>query len=102
MKSRKSTAIIEAYKTCYGKLTKKGFTGKLVRLDNEISKDLITAIEDSQLDYQIASPGDHRNNPAEGAINHAKAHIISVRACADTSFDERDWDLLLPHAEQNP
>ena len=55
--------------------------------------------EEDKLDYQIAPPGDHRNNPAEGAIKHAKAHFISVRACAGRDFDERGWDLLLPHTE---
>ena len=59
------------------------------RLDNEISDELIEAIEnDTKLDYQIAPPGDHRQNPTEGAIKHVKAHFKSVRACADKTFKE--------------
>lgn len=99
MKSRKSNAIVGAYQSCYEQLVQKGYAARLLRLDNEISKELIKAIEDDKLNYQLASPHDHRNNPAESAINHAKAHFISVRACTDKDFDPCDWDLLLPQTE---
>ena len=49
---------------------------------------------------RIASPGDHRNNPPEGAVKHTKAHFKSIRACADpTSFSHKDWDSLPSHTE---
>ena len=99
MKSRKSSDIVDAYKACYSRLTKKGFTAKLVWLDNEVSKELITAIETDKLDYQIAAPGDHCSNTAEAAIRFVKAHFISVRACAGKSFDPKDWDLVLARTE---
>ena len=86
---------MEAYEKCYQHLTKCGFTAKLVHLDNEISKELIMAIEKDNLDYQIASPGDHQTNPTEGAMKHAKAHFKSVWVCADPTFNPKDWDLLL-------
>ena len=99
MKSRKSHALIEAYADCYQQLLAAGFTAKLVRLDNEISEDLVAAIKHDKLKYQLASPSDHRQNPAERAIQDVKAHFISVRSCADTDFDPKDWDLLIPHVE---
>lgn len=99
MKSRKSHDIVEAHESCHSRLTKKGSTAKLVRLDNEISKELIAAIKSGKQCYQIAAAGDHRNNQAEIAIRLIKAHFISVRACADKNFDPRDWDSLLPHTE---
>ena len=99
LKSRKSKCIVEACNTCHRRLTECGFTAELVRLDDEISKDLITAIENNNPDCQIASPGDHRTNPAENAVKHAEAHFKSVRACADPSFDPKDWDQLLLQTE---
>ena len=99
MKSRKSSDIVDACKVCHSRLTKKGFTAKLIRLDNEVSKELITAIEADKPDCQIAAPGDHRNNPAEIAIRCIKAQYISVRACTDKNFDPKDWGLPLAHTK---
>ena len=79
-----------ACKACYSKLVKRGFTAELVRLDNEISVDLAETIESDGLDCQLAPPGDHRQNPAEGAIKHSKACFKSIRACTDPNFDKRD------------
>jgi hypothetical protein len=41
----------------------------LHQLDNETSRELIQAIEDGTIDYQIAFPGDHR-------LNHFYFNII--------------------------
>ena len=45
IKSRKTENIIEAFETCVSVLIKAGFTPRVLRLDNEISKTLIEAIE---------------------------------------------------------
>ena len=50
---RKSSELVKAFETCYKELTDAGFEGKLLRLDNKISRDLIAAIQDQDLDYQI-------------------------------------------------
>ena len=68
MKSRKSSELVRAFEFGYSELTTAGLTGQLLRLDNEISKDLIKAIQDKDLKYQLASPGDHRQNLVERAI----------------------------------
>jgi hypothetical protein len=99
MKSRKSHALVEAYEHCYNCLVKQGFAAKLLKLDNEISKELVAAIEQDNLKYQTVPPGDHRQNPAERSIQDVKAHFISVRACVDPAFPKNCWDLLLPHVE---
>ena len=78
MKSRHSQMIVEAYSHCYNCLKKQGFEAELIRLDNEISKELITAIENDKLAYQLVSPVDHRNSPSERAIQDAKAHFKSI------------------------
>jgi deoxyribodipyrimidine photolyase-like uncharacterized protein len=64
IKSRKSNELVRAFKICYDELKQKGLTARVLRLDNEISAELIQAIEEEKLDYQIASPGDHRLNHA--------------------------------------
>ena len=99
VKSRKSEHLVEAYKTTHTWYKDKGFEAELLRLDNEISKLMITAIKGNNQAYQLASPSDHRTNPAERAIQAVKAHFISVRACTDPSFPKNQWDLLLPHTE---
>ena len=60
---------------------------------------MINAIKENKQDYQLASPSDHRTNPAERAIQAVKAHFINIRACTDPSFPKNQWDLLLPHTE---
>ena len=67
-----------------------------MRLDNEISIDLITAIKEQDLKYELVSPGDHRQNLAERAIQTWKTHFISIRNGIDPSFPQNCWDLLLP------
>ena len=99
VKSRKSEHLVEAYKKTHEWFKEKGFEAQLLRLDNEISKLMIQAIKENNQDYQLASPSDHRTNPAERAIQAVKAHFISVRACTDESFPKNQWDLLLPHTE---
>ena len=48
-------------------------------MDNEVSKILIKYIEkEAKINYQLVSPGDHRDNPAERAIKTFKAHFISI------------------------
>ena len=82
MKSRKSTDITKAYQACYRRLTKKGFTAELIRLDNEVSIELIKAIKADKLDYQIVPPNDHRTNPTEGAIEHGDVERLGRLARA--------------------
>jgi hypothetical protein len=76
IKSQKSSELVNAFNVCYDKLRKRGFEARVLRLDNEISKELIIAIENEGLQYQIASPGDHRLNDAERAIRTFKTRFI--------------------------
>jgi hypothetical protein len=97
IKSRKSSELVNAYNTCCEEMKAAGFQARLLRLDNEVSKELIEAIGKQAMDYQIASPGDHRTNPAERAIRDFKAHFISVRSGTDPDYPANAWDQLLPH-----
>ena len=96
IKSRKSNELVRAFKVCYDELKLRGFTAQVLRLDNEISAELIKAIEDEHLEYQIASPGDHRLNHAERAIQTFKSKLISFREGADPNFPKNCWDLFIP------
>ena len=96
IKSRKSNELVQAFKICYDELKQKGITARVLRLDNEISAELITAIEEQQLQYQIVSPGDHRLNHAERAIQTFKSKFICFREGTDPNFPKNCWDLLIP------
>ena len=86
MKSRETGEMIRCYTACYDYFKSRGFTSKLIRLDNEVSTKLIKQIQLDNLDYQLAAPGDHRRNPAERAIQSFKDHFISIRAGTDCEF----------------
>ena len=96
IKSRRSCDLVSAFQTCYVLLTDNGLMGKIVRLDNEISATMIKHIQSEQLEYQLAYPGDHRVNYAEGAIQTYKNHFISTLHGTDPEFPANCWDLLMP------
>ena len=96
IKSKKKTELIRAFKEGYDELVKCGFQPVIHRTDHETSNDLVAAIEEKGLDYEIMPPSNHRRNPAERAIQTFKAHFISVINGLDKEFPEGAWDLLLP------
>ena len=51
LKSRKSDAIVTAYRDAYNWFISHGFRASLLKLDNEVSKLLIDAITTDQLEY---------------------------------------------------
>jgi hypothetical protein len=79
----------------YENLQKAGINPVLHRLDNETSKELIKEIENKGLKYQIASPGDHRLNHAERAIQTFKNHFIAILYGTDSGFPAKQWDQLI-------
>ena len=90
MKSRKTSEMIQCYR---------GFTSRLIQLDNEVSKKLVEKIQEDKLEYQLSAPGDHRQNPAERAIQSFKNHFISIRSGTDDKYPRNRWDLLIEQAE---
>ena len=86
LKSRKSGELLRGFEECYNNLKRKGFIAKLVKLDNEISKEMVKLIEDNKLDYQLAALGDHQLMPAERAIQTLKNHFIAVCSEIDSAF----------------
>ena len=67
--------LLRGFEECYNDLKRKEFIARLVKLDNEIFKEMVKLIEDNKLDYQLAAPGDHRLMPAERAIKILKNYL---------------------------
>jgi hypothetical protein len=87
-----------AYNEMTEELKKAGIQPILHWLDNETSKELIKAIEDRNIVYQIAPPGDHWLNHAERAIQMSKNHFISILYGTDSSFPANQWCGLVRQA----
>jgi hypothetical protein len=96
MKSRKAPDLVAAYDELHQQLLDGGVKPVLQRLDNEISRVLIKAITDKGIDYQLASPQDHRLNPAERAIQKFKNHLISILHGTDNKFPAWLWCQIIP------
>jgi DNA-binding LacI/PurR family transcriptional regulator len=93
--NRKKKELVRGYNEMTEELQKAGIQPILHQLDNETSKELIQAIEDRNIDYQIASPGDHQLNHAERAIQMFKNHFISILYGTDSSFPVNQWCRLI-------
>ena len=96
MKSREAPDLVTAYNELHQQLLDGGVKPVLQRLDNEISKVLIKAIKDKGIDYQLASPHDHRLNPAERAIQTFKNHLIAILHGCDNKFPAWLWCQIIP------
>ena len=92
IQTRLAVDIKKGYDVLYKKLLLSGIIPVLQRMDNETSKDLIKTINEKNLSYQIASPGDHRLLPVERAIQTFKNHFISILYGADRTFPANQWD----------
>ena len=86
IKSRKTKHLIEGFTSCHKRFTDAGITPILLRLDNEISSDLIDAIHSKNLKYQISNAYNHRHNLAEQVIQTFKDHFISIMNGYDARF----------------
>jgi hypothetical protein len=98
IKNRKKESLIRGYNDMYEDLRKAEINPVLHRFDNETSKELIKEIENKGLKYQIASPGDHRLNHAETAIQTFKNHFIAILYGRDSGFPAKQWDRLIKQA----
>lgn len=98
-KSRTKEDYITAFRVVYDELKSRRFTAQLVRLDNEVSQDLVDAISEQNLDYQFVPAYNHRANPAEQAIYTFKAYFKAARAGCNSTYPSNCWDLLLPQVK---
>ena len=68
-------------------------------LDNQASMAYKTAIETSNMTYQLVPPNDHRRNMAEKAIQTFKNHFVSVLSGCAPTMPMHLWCQLLPQVE---
>ena len=98
IKNGKTASLEQGLMKLYADLHKAGINPLLHQLDNETSKELRKEIEKNELDYQIASQGDHQLNSAERAIQTFKSHFIAILYGTDSSFPAKQWDRLIKQA----
>lgn len=91
IKSRDGPSLVEGYNAMYKRLIAAGIEPVIQRLDNEASKLFIKAITNKGLDYHLASPHDHRLNPAKRAIHTWNNHFISNLHGCDGQFPANQW-----------
>ena len=96
IKSRKASELVRAFEEAYDCLTECGFEPLLHKIDHETSRELVQAIKERRLQYQVMPPRNHRQNPAERAIQTFKSHFISILNGVDANFPSDQWDLLIP------
>ena len=65
IQTRLAVNIEKGYNKLYKKLLLSGIIPVLQRMDNETSKELVSTINDKNLSYHGAFPGDHRLLPVE-------------------------------------
>jgi hypothetical protein len=99
MPSRSGKSLRDAYKEIHAQLTKSGFRPQYQRLDNEISAEFKSFLEEVGVQYQLTPAGSHRRNRAERAIRTWKNHFISILCSTDESFPLKLWDRLLEQTQ---
>ena len=65
-------------------------------IDHETSKELIRTIKRKGLKCEVMPPSNHRQNPAERAIQTFKGRFIAILNGMDAEFPPGAWDLLIP------
>ena len=96
IKSRKADQLVKGYNELYDILKQAGIQPEIQRLDNKTLKDLINAIKEKGLKYQIASPGNHRILAVERQIRTLKTHMLAFLIGCHPSFPANCWDLMIP------
>ena len=79
LKSRKDPELTRAYKSMVLRLNQAGIVPKKHILDNEVTEAMKNFIkEEYAMEMELVSPGCHRRNATEMAIQHFKAQFLSV------------------------
>ena len=99
LKRRTAGEITKAWTTLHSKFCTTSFTPSTYIMDNETSKELLTALTKQKINYQLAPPHMHRTNSAERAIQTFKNHFIAGLNVCNSQFPVAEWDHLLPQAK---
>ncbi|MCP4746067.1 MAG: hypothetical protein GY874_07980, partial [Desulfobacteraceae bacterium] len=99
LKNRTKGQIIEAYNRIIKRMKKGGLSVKKHILDNKISENFKSTIEEHGAEYELVPPGEHRRNIAERAIQTWKNHFVGVLAELHALFPMHLWCRIIPQAE---
>jgi hypothetical protein len=98
IKNRTAAELLRAFQVMETKLTARGLTQKLTRMDNEASQLLNSYLHDKKITFQLVPPYRNKKNAAERSIRSFKDHLIAGIFSTDKSFPMHLWDRLLPQA----
>jgi hypothetical protein len=98
MTNRSENEQLRAFNKLHTYLTERGFTPKLLWLDNEASAAFKSNLRTKNIDYQLVPPHSHRRLAAERAIQTFKNHFITILSGTDKDFPLHLWDRLIPQA----
>jgi hypothetical protein len=99
MKNRMEGEMIRVYQKILNRMKAAGSGLKKQVLDSKCSAAMKACIKENSIDYELVSPGQHRRNQAERAIQTFKAHFISILAGVDDKFPLLLWCHLLKPTE---
>ena len=98
VKNRTAAVLTDAWQQLHCIFSKAGVAPDMWVMDNEISDDLIKAMENNNTTYQLVTPYSHCRNLAERAIQSYKNHFKSGMASVDPNFPLSEWDCLIEQA----
>ena len=81
-----SSTLQKAFMRLFNKILLKNYTNTIIRLDNEVSREYLTLLEQQNLKVQLVPPHNHRQNLAESAIQTCENHLIAGLSGASPSF----------------
>ncbi len=99
MKNRTEGEMIRVYQKILNWMKAAGLGLRKQVLYNECSAVMKACIKENGMDYELVSPGQHRHNQAERAIQTFRAHFISILAGVDDKLPLLLWCHLLKPTE---
>ena len=99
LRDRTANSYVLAYTSCLTFFTELGHRITMMRLDNETSVPLVTALREANVLPQYVPANNHRANKAERGIRTGKNHLIAILCGTDKDFPVNEWDRVIPQAE---
>ena len=83
---RKTTTLQKSFLVLFNKIKVKGYKPSIICLDNKMSKDHLSLLEQKRLKLQLVLPYEHRQNLSEGATQTYKNHFITGQSGVNPFF----------------
>ena len=98
VKNRSDIEAMRVYEDMYNYIKAHNWKPKLNIMENEVSIAVKRYIPNTNINYQLVAPNNHRNNTAERAIHTFKNHIVAGLSSVQPKFPMYLLDELLPQA----